>query len=170
MKAKKVDKPTKWIIKPGRDYYAIFETSLGRFSVYFFTKEAPKTVNNFVYLAKQGYYDGTVFHRVIADFMIQGGDPEGTGKGGPGYQFGDEINGLKLIRGRIAMANSGPDTNGSQFFIVTGESTPWLDGQHTVFGEIVEGMLTVDKMEMTETKHERPIIPVVIGKVTILEK
>lgn len=171
MKAKNVAKPSKWVIKPNRDYYAVFETSLGKFTIKFFIEEAPKTVNNFVYLAQKSFYEGTIFHRVIADFMIQGGDPEGTGKGGPGYQFADEINALKLTRGRVAMANSGPDTNGSQFFIVTTEATPWLDGNHTVFGEVVEGILTIDKIETVETsRNDRPLIPITIDKVTILDK
>lgn len=109
-----------------------------------FEDDAPVTVKNFVDLIGQGFYDGLTFHRVIDDFMIQGGDPNGDGTGGPGYTFVDEFNDWKLIRGRLAMANSGPDTNGSQFFIVTTEETPWLDGKHTVFGEVIEGMDIVD--------------------------
>ena len=113
---------------------AVLETNQGIIKLSLFSEDAPKTVNNFKTLIKDGFYDGLIFHRVIKDFMIQGGDPDGNGTGGPGYTFLDEFNSKKMVRGRLAMANSGPDTNGSQFFIVTIEEAPWLDGKHTVFG------------------------------------
>jgi cyclophilin family peptidyl-prolyl cis-trans isomerase len=130
---------------------AILHTNHGDIEVTFFDEDAPKTVNNFVKLANDGFYDGVIFHRVIPDFMIQGGDPTGTGTGGPGYMFEDEFNDRKIVRGVLAMANSGPNTNGSQFFIVTTGEAPWLDGKHTVFGEVTSGMETVDKIEGLET-------------------
>lgn len=133
---------------------AIIETNYGKIKLELFTKDAPKTVANFLKLAQSGFYDGTKFHRVIKNFMIQGGDPNSKdddpsndGYGGPGYTFEDEINSHKLVRGVLAMANSGPNTNGSQFFIVTTESTPWLDGKHTAFGKVIAGMDVVDKIE-----------------------
>ena len=122
-----------------------------------FDEDAPKTVDNFRKLAEDGYYDGLIFHRVIPDFMIQGGCPEGTGTGGPGYTFEDEINQHKVVRGALAMANAGPNTNGSQFFIVTTQAAPWLDGKHTVFGEVTEGMDVVEKIEALPTDaRDRP--------------
>ena len=130
---------------------ATLHTNHGPIEVELFDEDAPKTVENFRKLAEDGFYDGVTFHRVIPDFMIQGGDPTGTGMGGPGYTFEDEINEHKVERGALAMANAGPNTNGSQFFIVTAEATPWLDGKHTVFGEVTSGMETVDKIEGLET-------------------
>jgi cyclophilin family peptidyl-prolyl cis-trans isomerase len=130
---------------------ATLHTNHGDIEITFFDEDAPKTVGNFVKLASEGFYDGVIFHRVIRDFMIQGGDPTGTGTGGPGYSFEDEINDHKIVRGALAMANAGPDTNGSQFFIVTTGEAPWLDGKHTVFGEVVSGMDIVDKIEGLET-------------------
>ncbi len=130
---------------------AILHTNHGDIEVTFFDEDAPKTVGNFVKLAGDGFYDGVIFHRVIREFMIQGGDPTGTGTGGPGYTFEDEINDHKVVRGALAMANAGPDTNGSQFFIVTTGEAPWLDGKHTVFGEVASGMDVVDKIEGLET-------------------
>jgi cyclophilin family peptidyl-prolyl cis-trans isomerase len=127
------------------------KTNHGDIDVDLFDDAAPKTVNNFKQLAGQGFYDGVIFHRVIKDFMIQGGDPTGTGTGGPGYTFEDEINDNKVVRGALAMANAGPDTNGSQFFIVTTDAAPWLDGKHTVFGTVTGGMDVVDKIEGLET-------------------
>ena len=122
-----------------------------------FDDDAPKTVQNFKDLAERGFYDGLTFHRVIKDFMIQGGCPEGTGTGGPGYQFEDEFNDHKVVRGALAMANSGPNTNGSQFFIVTIDAAPWLDGKHTVFGEVASGMDVVDAVEGLPTDaRDRP--------------
>ncbi|MBI2683812.1 MAG: peptidylprolyl isomerase [Actinobacteria bacterium] len=120
-------------------FLAIFDTSAGEIHCELFAADAPQTVGNFVGLARAGFYDGTVFHRVIKDFMIQGGCPDGRGTGGPGYAFGDEINARKIVRGTLAMANAGPNTNGSQFFIVTAAATPWLDGLHTAFGRLVAG-------------------------------
>ena len=130
---------------------ATLHTNAGRVTLELFDDDAPKTVENFRKLAGDGFYDGLIFHRVIPDFMIQGGCPEGTGTGGPGYTFDDEINEHKIVRGALAMANAGPNTNGSQFFIVTTEAAPWLDGKHTVFGEVTAGMDVVDKIEGLET-------------------
>src|SRR5581483_7870475 len=133
-----------------------------------FDEDAPKTVDNFVKLARDGFYDGVVFHRVIRDFMIQGGDPTGTGRGGPGYTFEDEFNDHKVVRGALAMANAGPNTNGSQFFIVTTESAPWLDGKHTVFGRVTSGMDVVDAIEGVATDaDDRPREDVVIESITL---
>jgi peptidyl-prolyl cis-trans isomerase B (cyclophilin B) len=130
---------------------ATLHTNHGDIEVTLFDDDAPKTVANFVKLAGDGFYDGVIFHRVIKDFMIQGGDPTGTGTGGPGYTFEDEFNDRKIVRGALAMANAGPDTNGSQFFVVTTGEAPWLDGKHTVFGEVTGGMDVVDTIENTET-------------------
>ena len=127
-------------------------TTEGPIKVQFFDEDAPKTVGNFKELAGQGFYDGIIFHRVIKDFMIQGGCPQGTGTGGPGYEFDDEINDHKIVRGALAMANAGPNTNGSQFFIVTIDAAPWLDGKHTVFGQVTDGMDVVDRIENSPTK------------------
>ena len=135
-------------------------TTAGTISVELFDDDAPKTVANFKKLAGDGFYDGIVFHRVIPDFMIQGGCPQGTGTGGPGYTFEDEINNHKVVRGALAMANAGPNTNGSQFFIVTADSCPWLDGKHTVFGQVTDGMDAVDKIEGAPTgPGDRPLDP-----------
>jgi cyclophilin family peptidyl-prolyl cis-trans isomerase len=125
-------------------------TSKGTLDIELFDDDAPKTVENFKKLARDGFYDGVIFHRVIPDFMIQGGDPTGTGTGGPGYKFEDEFNDHKVERGALAMANAGPNTNGSQFFIVTAEATPWLDGKHTVFGKVTKGMDVVDAISNAE--------------------
>jgi cyclophilin family peptidyl-prolyl cis-trans isomerase len=130
---------------------ATMQTNQGTIEIELFDDDAPKTVENFKKLANDGFYDGVIFHRVIPDFMIQGGDPTGTGTGGPGYQFEDEFNQHKVERGALAMANAGPNTNGSQFFIVTAEATPWLDGKHTVFGKVTSGMDVVEAIEQTET-------------------
>ena len=147
---------------------AILATSEGDIVFDLFDDAAPKTVENFVKLSKDGFYDGLSFHRIIKDFMIQGGCPEGTGTGGPGYTFEDEFNDHKVVRGALAMANAGPNTNGSQFFIVTTDAAPWLDGKHTVFGEVVEGMDVVDKLEGLETDgRDRPVDGALIEKVTI---
>jgi cyclophilin family peptidyl-prolyl cis-trans isomerase len=147
---------------------ATLHTNVGPISIEFFDGDAPKTVENFRKLAGDGFYDGLTFHRVIPDFMIQGGCPEGTGTGGPGYTFEDEINEHKIVRGALAMANAGPDTNGSQFFIVTTEAAPWLDGKHTVFGHVTEGMDAVEAIEGTETgPGDRPTTPQVIERVEL---
>jgi cyclophilin family peptidyl-prolyl cis-trans isomerase len=143
-------------------------TNAGPIELELFDEDAPKTVENFRKLAGDGFYDGLVFHRVIADFMIQGGCPEGTGTGGPGYTFEDEFNQHKVERGALAMANAGPNTNGSQFFIVTADAAPWLDGKHTVFGRVVSGMETVDAIEGTETgPGDRPLEPQVITSIAL---
>ncbi|MGD9697360.1 MAG: peptidylprolyl isomerase [Thermoleophilia bacterium] len=136
---------------PNASYTAVIATSAGDIRIELWPALAPQTVGNFVGLARQGFYDGTVFHRVIRDFMIQGGCPQGTGTGGPGYQFADEINPEKLVKGVLAMANAGPGTNGSQFFIVTADATPWLDGNHTGFGRVVGGQEVVDAIGTTAT-------------------
>jgi cyclophilin family peptidyl-prolyl cis-trans isomerase len=141
-------------------------TSLGTIELEFFDQDAPETVANFRKLAGDHFYDGIIFHRVIPDFMIQGGCPEGTGTGGPGYTFADEFNQHKVVRGALAMANAGPNTNGSQFFIVTTEAAPWLDGKHTVFGRVTDGMDTIDKIEATPTSAgDRPVDPPVIESI-----
>ena len=149
---------------------ATMHTNHGPIELELFEQEAPKTVENFVKLSRDGYYDGLVFHRVIKDFMIQGGCPQGTGTGGPGYEFEDEINHHKIVRGALAMANRGPDTNGSQFFIVTTEAAAWLDGKHTVFGEVSSGMDAVDSIEGTDTgPQDRPVEPVLIERMEVHE-
>jgi cyclophilin family peptidyl-prolyl cis-trans isomerase len=133
-----------------------------------FDDDAPKTVANFKKLATEGFYNGLSFHRIIKDFMAQGGCPQGTGTGGPGYQFEDEFNDHKVVRGALAMANSGPNTNGSQFFIVTADEAPWLDGKHTVFGQVVEGEDVVDRLNETPTGGaDRPLSPVLISSIEL---
>ncbi len=147
---------------------ATLHTNHGEIAIELFDEDAPKTVENFLKLARDGFYDGVVFHRIIPDFMIQGGDPTGTGMGGPGYTFEDEFNDHKIERGALAMANAGPNTNGSQFFIVTTAAAPWLDGKHTVFGRVTEGMDAVDKIESVETDgQDKPREPVVIERVEL---
>jgi peptidyl-prolyl cis-trans isomerase B (cyclophilin B) len=147
---------------------AKMNTSHGTITLELFDEDAPETVANFRKLAADNFYDGIIFHRVIPDFMIQGGCPEGTGMGGPGYTFGDEFNRHKVVRGALAMANAGPDTNGSQFFIVTTKSAPWLDGKHTVFGEVTDGMDTVDAIEGVPTgAGDRPNDPPVIESIEL---
>ena len=139
---------------------ATLHTTHGPVELELFDEDAPKTVENFRTLAADGFYDGLIFHRVIPDFMIQGGCPQGTGTGGPGYQFEDEINPHKVERGALCMANAGPNTNGSQFFIVTAAAAPWLDGKHTVFGQVTEGMDAVDAIEQLPTdSRDRPLEP-----------
>jgi cyclophilin family peptidyl-prolyl cis-trans isomerase len=147
---------------------ATMKTSEGDIVLELFDEDAPKTVANFKQLVGQGFYDGLIFHRVIDNFMIQGGCPQGTGTGGPGYTFEDEINQHKVVRGALAMANAGPDTNGSQFFIVTTEEAPWLDGKHTVFGEVRDGMDVVNKIGTTETDAtDRPVEPIGIQTIEL---
>ena len=144
---------------------ATIRTTEGPITVELFDEDAPQTVANFKKLAGDGFYDGVIFHRVIKDFMIQGGDPTGTGAGGPGYTFEDEFNDHKVVRGALAMANAGPNTNGSQFFIVTTDEAPWLDGKHTVFGRVTSGMDVVDQLEALPTdRSDRPQEPAVIEK------
>ena len=147
---------------------ATMKTSEGDIVLELFDEDAPKTVSNFKKLASDGFYDGLVFHRVIDDFMIQGGCPQGTGTGGPGYTFEDEINDHKVVRGALAMANAGPNTNGSQFFIVTTDAAPWLDGKHTVFGQVTDGMDVVDKLEGLPTDgRDKPREDAKIEKLTV---
>ena len=149
---------------------ATLQTTAGPITIEFFDEAAPNTVANFRKLAGDGFYDGLTFHRVITDFMIQGGCPEGTGTGGPGYTFEDEFNQHKIVRGALAMANAGPDTNGSQFFIVTTPAAEWLDGKHTVFGQVSDGMDAVDAIEATPTgAGDRPIEPQVIERIELSE-
>ena len=147
---------------------ATMNTTEGAITFELFDEDAPKTVENFRKLSSEGFYDGLLFHRVIKDFMIQGGCPRGTGTGGPGYTFEDEINEHKVVRGALAMANAGPDTNGSQFFIVTADSCPWLDGKHTVFGQATAGMDVVDGLERVATDDaDRPAEPIAIASIDL---
>jgi cyclophilin family peptidyl-prolyl cis-trans isomerase len=149
---------------------ATMDTSEGTIVLELFDDDAPKTVENFRKLAGDGFYDGLIFHRVIPNFMIQGGCPEGTGTGGPGYSFEDEINEHLIVRGALAMANAGPNTNGSQFFIVTADECPWLDGKHTVFGMVTDGMEVVDRIDATDTDgRDRPKTAVGITTLSITE-
>ena len=157
----------------------VMKTNYGNVKLELFAKDAPETVNNFLKLSKDGFYDGVRFHRVIKGFMIRGGDPNSKdddwsndGTGGPGYAFKDEINSHKIVRGALAMANAGPNTNGSQFFIVTTESAPWLDGKHTVFGKVIEGMDVVDKIENTavdKMRGDHPIENITIESIAIAD-
>jgi cyclophilin family peptidyl-prolyl cis-trans isomerase len=147
---------------------ATMHTNHGPIEIELFDDDAPKTVENFRKLASDGFYDGVIFHRIIKDFMIQGGDPTGTGTGGPGYTFEDEFNQHRIVRGALAMANAGPNTNGSQFFIVTTEAAPWLDGKHTVFGQVTSGMETVDAIEGLPTgARDRPDDDAVIERIEL---
>jgi cyclophilin family peptidyl-prolyl cis-trans isomerase len=147
---------------------ATLHTNHGAIEVELFDADAPKTVENFRTLSREGFYDGLTFHRVIPDFMVQGGCPYGTGTGGPGYQFEDEFNEHKVVRGALAMANAGPNTNGSQFFIVTTGEAPWLDGKHTVFGEVASGMEVVDSISAVDTDaRDKPVQPVTIDRVEL---
>jgi peptidyl-prolyl cis-trans isomerase B (cyclophilin B) len=149
---------------------ATLHTTAGPVTIELFDDDAPKTVDNFRKLSADGFYDGLTFHRVIRDFMIQGGCPEGTGTGGPGYTFEDEFNENKIVRGALAMANAGPNTNGSQFFIVTTDAAPWLDGKHTVFGRVTDGMDAVDAIEASPTgSGDRPTEPQVIERVELAD-
>src|SRR5487761_2044874 len=155
------------------EVYALFDTTEGKFKARLFADQAPNTVENFVSLAEgtktgKPFYDNLIFHRVIPDFMIQGGCPEGSGTGGPGYTFEDEFNNHKVVRGALAMANAGPNTNGSQFFIVTAGAAGWLDGKHTVFGQVTEGMDVVDQLEEIPTDGgDRPSEPIGISSIEL---
>ena len=147
---------------------ATLHTSEGRIDIELFPEDAPKTVENFTTLAGDGFYDGLSFHRVIPDFMIQGGCPKGDGTGGPGFTFEDEPNGHHVARGALAMANAGPNTNGSQFFIVTAEACPWLDGKHTVFGRVTSGQDVVDRISLLDRdQRDRPSTRVTIDRVEL---
>src|ERR1700722_15517299 len=149
---------------------ATMQTTAGPIVFELFDEDAPKTVENFRKLAGDGFYDGLSFHRVIKDFMIQGGDPLGTGTGGPGYTFEAEFKEHKIVRGALAMANAGPNTNGSQFFIVTTAAAPWLDGKHTVFGQVTDGIDVVDKLEGVETDaSDQPTDPIGIASIELSE-
>jgi cyclophilin family peptidyl-prolyl cis-trans isomerase len=162
-------KPPELTIDPKQKYTAILHTDNGDIKLELFADKTPKTVNNFIFLAKQGFFDGTFFHRVIADFMVQGGDPTGTGRGGPGYRFADEFHpSLRHNKpGILSMANAGPGTNGSQFFI-THVPTPWLDNKHSVFGQVVAGMDVVNSIPPRDPqKVDAPAVH--IKSVTILE-
>jgi cyclophilin family peptidyl-prolyl cis-trans isomerase len=147
---------------------ATLHTNHGAIEIELYPDDAPKTVENFVKLAGDGFYDGVIFHRVIPDFMIQGGDPTGTGTGGPGYTFEDEANDKRIERGALAMANAGPNTNGSQFFFVVADACPWLDGKHTVFGKVTGGMDVVDTIAELDRDHsDKPVEEVVIMRVEL---
>ena len=149
---------------------ATINTSEGSIEFELFDDDAPKTVGNFKELAGKGFYDGLIFHRVIKDFMIQGGCPQGNGTGGPGYSFNDEFNDHKVVRGALAMANSGPNSNGSQFFIVTADACPWLDGKHTVFGQLTSGGDIVEAIEAVPTDgRDRPTKPITLQGIAIAE-
>jgi cyclophilin family peptidyl-prolyl cis-trans isomerase len=149
---------------------ATMQTSEGAITFELFDEDAPKTVENFRKLAADGFYDGLSFHRVIKDFMIQGGCPQGTGTGGPGYTFEDEINSHKIVRGALAMANAGPNTNGSQFFIVTADACPWLDGKHTVFGQLADGADVAESIQSVVTDGaDRPAEPIIIESLTLTD-
>jgi cyclophilin family peptidyl-prolyl cis-trans isomerase len=159
------------VLEPGQDYHAVVETSKGRIVIDLFQDDAPETVNNFVFLARHGFYDGVVFHRVLDGFMAQTGDPTGSGRGGPGYTFGDETDNGRSHTGKgvLSMANAGPGTNGSQFFITFAE-TPWLDGKHTVFGQVVEGLEVLDQLQRVDPMRPSRTEPDVMERVTILER
>jgi peptidyl-prolyl cis-trans isomerase B (cyclophilin B) len=147
---------------------ATLHTSEGAIGLELYPDDAPKTVENFETLSREGFYEGVTFHRVIPDFMIQGGDPTGTGSGGPGYQFEDEFNQHRVVRGALAMANAGPNTNGSQFFIVTVDAAPWLDGKHTVFGRVTSGMDVADRISQVDRDaNDRPREAVTIDRVEL---
>jgi cyclophilin family peptidyl-prolyl cis-trans isomerase len=149
---------------------ATLHTSEGAIELELYPDAAPKTVENFEKLSRDGFYEGVIFHRVIPDFMIQGGDPTGTGTGGPGYEFEDEFNEHRVTRGALAMANAGPNTNGSQFFIVTAEEASWLDGKHTVFGRVTAGMDVIDRISQAERDaNDRPRTPVTIDRVELAD-
>jgi peptidyl-prolyl cis-trans isomerase B (cyclophilin B) len=168
---KQWSKPPEMTIDPNKTYTAVFKTDAGEFKVQLFANRTPKTVNNFVFLARQGFYDGTTFHRVLANFMAQGGDPTGTGMGGPGYKFEDEFDPTLSFDGPgyLAMANSGANTNGSQFF-VTYAATPWLNGKHTIFGKVTEGMDVVRALKLRDPQQNPTSKGATLESVTIEEK
>jgi cyclophilin family peptidyl-prolyl cis-trans isomerase len=147
---------------------AALRTTEGVIVLELFDKDAPETVANFRKLASEGFYEGLTFHRIIKDFMVQAGCPAGNGTGGPGYEFDDEINDHKIVRGTLAMANAGPNTNGSQFFIVTADATPWLDGKHTVFGQVTEGEDVLERLNNLPTAGaDKPVTPVYISSIEL---
>ncbi|MBK6319938.1 MAG: peptidylprolyl isomerase [Dehalococcoidia bacterium] len=156
------------VIDPAKSYTAVIETSAGSMTAEFFAADAPKTVNNFVFLARDGYFDGIIFHRCIPGFMIQGGDPTGTGRGGPGYRFNDEPVTRQYLRGTLAMANAGPNTNGSQFFVMHADYP--LPPNYTIFGKLTSGEEVVDAIATAPTgAQDRPVNPVTIDSVTVAE-
>src|SRR6476661_4119847 len=159
------------VIDPAKRYTAKVSTSMGDLVIALDAVAAPKTVNNFVFLAREGYYDGVIFHRIIQGFMCQGGDPTGSGRGGPGYKFADELPKPRQYQiGSVAMANAGPNTNGSQFFIVSGPSGVGLPPQYSLFGQVVKGLEVVDAMEKVKTgPGDKPVEDVVIHSVTVTE-
>ena len=171
MASKQWNSPPSMVIDPSKRYTARVSTSMGELVIALDAVAAPKTVNNFVFLARQGFYDGVIFHRIIQGFMCQGGDPDGTGRGGPGYKFEDELpKPGRYEVGSIAMANAGPNTNGSQFFIVSGPSGVRLPPQYSLFGKVVKGLEVVDAMEKVKTGGgDRPVDDVVINKISITE-
>jgi peptidylprolyl isomerase len=168
---KQWDSPPEMAIDPSKRYTATMSTSLGELVIALDAGQAPKTVNNFVFLAREGYYDGVVFHRVISGFVVQGGDPTGTGRGGPGYRFEDELPRRGQYElGSLAMANAGPNTNGSQFFIISGPSGVGLPPQYSLFGKVVKGLDIVDQMEKVPTgPGDKPVDDLVIHSVTVSE-
>ncbi|MBG9789549.1 peptidylprolyl isomerase [Brevibacillus laterosporus] len=177
--SKQYDKAPEMKIDPNKNYEAVVETNKGSFTIQLFAKDAPKTVNNFVFLANDHFYDGIQFHRIIQSFMIQTGDPKGDGTGGPGYSFEDELkNGHSYDKGVVAMANAGPNTNGSQFFIGSGDDVKNLEAQpnYTIFGKITAGMDTIDKIAVTPVKanafgeNSTPTETITIQKITVTEK
>jgi cyclophilin family peptidyl-prolyl cis-trans isomerase len=164
-------KPPEMTIDPAKQYTARMDTSMGAITISLDPAVAPKTVNNFVFLAREGYYDGVIFHRIIQGFVCQGGDPTGTGRGGPGYRFEDELPGPGAYEiGSLAMANAGPDTNGSQFFIISGPSGAGLPPSYSLFGQVTDGLDVVDRMEKVRTGGgDRPVDDVMINAVAITE-
>ena len=170
MEKTKMPAPTQ-VIDLNKNYSAVIKTSKGEMKIKLYAQSTPITVNNFVYLVKNKFYDGLKFHRVIRDFMIQGGDPLGSGTGGPGYNFKDEVSDKKIVKGSLAMANAGPNTNGSQFFIVSAKETPWLDGKHTNFGEVISGLEVLESIEKVATDAmDRPLDDVIINSIEIIEE
>ena len=168
--AKQYSKPFDLALDPAKTYTAVIKTNFGPFTVEFYPEDAPNTVNNFVSLAKDGYYDNTPFHRIIAGFVIQGGDPTGTGAGGPGYRFNDEPIAKDYTKGTLAMANAGPNTNGSQFFIVSGAHGVTLPPNYSIFGKLIDGFEVLSQLEKVRTgSGDRPVDDVVIESVTITE-
>ena len=166
--AKEYSSPPEMVIDPAKNYTAVIETSAGSMTAEFFAADAPKTVNNFVFLARDGYFDGIIFHRCIPGFMIQGGDPTGTGRGGPGYRFNDEPVTRQYLRGTLAMANAGPNTNGSQFFVMHADYP--LPPNYTIFGKLTSGEEVVDAIATAPTgAQDRPVNPVTIDSVTVAE-
>ena len=166
--AKEYSSPPAMVIDPAKNYTAVIETSAGSMTAEFFAADAPKTVNNFVFLARDGYFDGIIFHRCIPGFMIQGGDPTGTGRGGPGYRFNDEPVTRQYLRGTLAMANAGPNTNGSQCFVMHADYP--LPPNYTIFGKLTSGEEVVDAIATAPTgAQDRPVNPVTIDSVTVAE-